>query len=288
MDSNIVSIGSPNLLYVASAAYASLPAASGYAEGTRAYATDVPCEVAVRSSRWVPIGQPLMASATMPILSPPTINANASGTANGASTFATAVTPLIQKGYMYVPANSLSASHAAGFYYFEMSSTTAFTAYNNTYTPATGVYPTEPTSKTAFSGAVPGGTGDTSERTILIKTIPAGYLWKYGTIVTDIGIECNNSAGTKVTKIYIDTQVFATESLTTSASLHGMHAISNIGNEANQRAPSRITNTSSVSASVNGAVNTATALDYKITMQKNTATDYHIVQFANVLARIPA
>jgi len=199
--------GSPSTLYVAQAAYASLPAASGYTAGTRAKASDgTGFDVVSNGTRWLPAGgSAIIAACPYTVGIMPAFAANASGTANGATTLSTAIQngePL--KGFGYVPANTIVAAHAAGFYWFEMqASTTAIKFYNNTYTPAVGVYPTEPTSKTAFAGAVPGSAGATSGAlyTAFSYTLPAGILGAFGQLDNEVLYECGITATSSETHI---------------------------------------------------------------------------------------
>ena len=72
--------------------------------------------------------------------------------ANGALTITgTALVAGLTEFYGYYPANSITGANAAGFFWTSMSSTTAGTVYNNTYTPGTNP-PTIPASPTPFSG----------------------------------------------------------------------------------------------------------------------------------------
>jgi len=68
----------------------------------------------------------------------------------------------------YFPANSLTGSNAAGFYWVVMSSTTAGIVYNTTYTPGT-TSATVPASPVAFSGT----TGAAYTNTISTQIIAA-------------------------------------------------------------------------------------------------------------------
>lgn len=86
---------------------------------------------------------------------------------NGAYVAGTAYGKTYGKCYVYFAVNQIATGVAAGWYYAEASSTTAFTVYNNN--PAATGMPTAPTSKTAFVTTGPGAiTGDTTEQGLLV------------------------------------------------------------------------------------------------------------------------
>jgi len=99
---------------------------------------------------------------------------------NGAISGIAAFTATFSSGcYMYLPANGIYAGSAAGLYYCIMSSTTAGTVYNNTYT--SGV-PTAPESPTPFVTTGPGAVVQTSGviLPLLTLTLPAKSLGTNG------------------------------------------------------------------------------------------------------------
>lgn len=115
---------------------------------------------------------------------------------NGALTLTTALSRTYSGGiYLYFPANAIYAGSAAGIYYTVMSSTTAGTIYNNTYT---GGIPTAPASPTAFVTTGPGAyTQTTSAVTLVSYTLPGGFAGERGIARLFAQTLCNNSAGTK-------------------------------------------------------------------------------------------
>jgi hypothetical protein len=105
--------------------------------------------------------------------------------------------------YMYFPANAISAGSAAGWYYAQLSSTTAATVYNNVYT--SGV-PTVPSSPTAFVTTGPGAYTQTSASDIASVSIPlsANIIGVNGSIDADCGISATNNANQKIFRAAID------------------------------------------------------------------------------------
>lgn len=208
-------------------------------------------------TRWVPVnGRVLIDRLTLPLVKAPTINANASGTANGTTTLATAVPTRFAKAFFYVPANSLVASHDAGWYYAEMSDTTNIVFYNNTYTPAPGVYPTEPTNKVAFSGAVPGGAGVTTSVTAFVSSAKGGLLGDYGALMSDVLVEANNTASSKTLGILLNASSVCSDNPINATNLHGIHVIKNMARNM-QRSSGRLSNTTTSVNSILSSVDTS-------------------------------
>lgn len=279
--------------YAMTGTWAELVAALPFAEGTRLrcsnigrYGSDL---IANSAGRLLPLNGSVCLNVTdLPIVKAPTINANASGTANGATTLATSLTIDVLKGFFYCPANSIVASHAAGFYYGEMSSATAITFYNNTYTPAAGVYPTEPTSKVAFAGAVPGGTGITAEVTALITGISGGFIGKHGSVVHDLAIECNNNANAKVVRIRPNSgNAIVAASIASCLGIHAPVPFRNYGSESLQRATAGFACVNVSSNPVRTFVDTSADWTVAITLETTAAgTDFIILSMCDVFARV--
>jgi len=235
------------------------------------------------SGKWIPHnGGALLSRLTLPVVKAPTIPADASATANGAITFGTAVGTAYAKCFCYFAANVVNATQPAGFYYMEMSSTTAAIVYNNLYTPAAGVYPTEPTSKTAFSGAVPGGAGSTSEVTALIYTLPANLLGLYGTVISEVYFEASNSADAKTIRQKLSSTTLNSQVLTTSPHLHGFAIFRNSGSGSLQRSIGNFQPTATPTIAVVGTVDTTASQSITITIQTGTtATDWCALSIFN-------
>lgn len=118
-----------------------------------------------------------VASSGIPLILP------SSGTIgnNGALSGITALQQTYTSGYAYFPANAIAAGVAAGMYYVVMSSTTAGTIYNNTYTSG---MPTIPAVPTPFVTTGPGLYTQTTAVAIPLCTItiPGGSMGLNGTL----------------------------------------------------------------------------------------------------------
>lgn len=286
-----VSGGSPSTLYAYTGTYASLPPAGGYAAGTQALATDVgPNGSAFQSdgvSRWLPVnGRCVLANMPLPVGMAPTFPANASGTANGAITFGTAANQVVYKGYFYYPANSLVASHAAGFYYTEMSSNTAAIVYNNVYTPAVGTFPTEPVIKASFSGAVPGGAGVTAETNFFKANLPGGILGNFGGTRSSVLTQHTNSAGGKNVVLLYNASNAAAGYMASSASMYADAAVKNVGAANRQLAHGNWGNFAAANSVPGLSVDTSADVTLNYTMTRSVATDYLVVANLKVLLDI--
>lgn len=122
---------------------------------------------------------------------------------NGALSAITALPTTFAHIYLYFPADAISAGSAAGFYYTIMSSTTAGTIYNNTYT--SGV-PTIPGSPTAFSTTGPGAYTQTTATTLSLAscTIPANAMGPNGSISIDPLWSISGSTNARTPGVYFD------------------------------------------------------------------------------------
>jgi hypothetical protein len=110
------------------------------------------------------------------------------GTAGGFTLSAAVLTGLvIPVGYCYLPANAGGLGNAAGWFYFEMSSSTAGTVYNNGFTPTPGALPVVPTAKTAFANPAGGRiTQTTADITMLSCSLAAGAMGANGLLKAGI------------------------------------------------------------------------------------------------------
>ena len=134
------------------------------------------------------------------------------GTAGGFTLSAAVMTGfVIPGGYCYLPANAGGLGNAAGWFYFEMSSTTAGTVYNNGFTPTPGALPAVPASKTAFANPAGGRiTQTTADITMLSCSLAAGSMGKNGFLKAGIKIIGSATAGVKTVKLYADsTRMYA-------------------------------------------------------------------------------
>lgn len=127
----------------------------------------------------------------IPLVAPGSFTANN----NGAIVLGTALNTAWPNVFMFFKAGDIAAGVPAAdsWLYVTMSTTTAGTAFNNTYT--TGI-PTIPSSPTAFATTGAGSkTGDTGIETALQLTLPA--LAAMSKISTEIAVQATNNANVK-------------------------------------------------------------------------------------------
>lgn len=143
---------------------------------------------------------------------------------NGAYTAGTAFEKTLSEGcWMYFAANQIFSGSTAGFYWAVGSSATAFTVYQDTFTPGVSS-PTPPISPTAWTGKTgPGSiTGSTSEITLSAWNLPGTLIGKNGKHTAQYFIAANNSAGGKVFKQYLDTAFLGVGITITSTRTNGI------------------------------------------------------------------
>lgn len=140
------------------------------------------------------------------------------GTAGGFTLSAAVMTGfVIPVGYCYLPANAGGLGNAAGWFYFEMSSSTAGTVYNNGFTPSPGALPSVPASKTAFANPAGGRiTQTTADITMLSCSLAAGAMGKNGLLKAGIKALGTTTAGVKTVKLYVDSTRVHAYSVSTS------------------------------------------------------------------------
>jgi hypothetical protein len=140
------------------------------------------------------------------------------GTAGGFTLSAAVLTGLvIPVGYCYLPANAGGLGNAAGWFYFEMSSSTAGTVYNNGFTPTPGELPVVPAPKTAFANPAGGRiTQTTADITMLSCSLSAGAMGANGLLKAGIKILGTITAGAKTVKLYVDSTRVHNYSVSTS------------------------------------------------------------------------
>jgi len=223
-------------------------------------------------------GRALIDRLALPVVKSPSFT----GTTNGAITWGTSAGTAFAKCFCYYPANSLVASHAAGFYYTEMSTTTAAIVYDNTYTPAAGVRPTEPVVKVAFSGAVPGGAGSTAEITAFVYPLVGKLLGKFGNVNCDIFAEASVTANSKYIRHYLAATLMNAKTLSISPYLRSTGTWRNSGSESLQRSIISFDNTLAAGVPVASNVNTNTAQTGSLTLQATAATDWVAFSMAEI------
>lgn len=206
---------------------------------------------------------------------------------NGALSGITALPRTYAQCYLYMPANAISSGSAAGWYYAVMSSTTAGTVYNNTYT--SGV-PVPPSSPTAFSTTGPGAfTGDTSERTIAL-TIPGGSMGPNGQLEIVTLWTFTNNGNTKTPRVrFGGTSGTLYESLTVTnlATCQNIAIIRNVNSESAQVGgySGTVPFSTSTNSPVTSTVDTSSDTTVVLSNQKATATDNFALEAFSIMVK---
>ena len=209
--------------------------------------------------------------------------------AAGAISAITALPLAYPHAFCYFPANILATVKAAGFYYCTFSTTTAGTAFLDSWTGTSP--PTIPSSPTPVTDGKGAFTGDTTEQGVILP-IAAGALGPNGMIRGFVHTANNNSAGTKTLRLRFSGasgQDYLGNSQTTNTVSAWDFVVANDG-VANTKQIGRArgivgasTAASTSDALSTGAVDTTAATDFRITLQRNTATDNAIIQAYQVL-----
>jgi hypothetical protein len=193
---------------------------------------------------------------------------------NGALTGLTALPATLTSAYMYFPANAISAGSAAGWYYVVMSSTTAGTIYNNTYT--SGV-PRIPSSPTAFATTGPGAYTQTTgaDITALSISIPGGTLGINGSMINYPAIFTNSTAGNKIFRLKMGGSILNNLGFTTSLESFLVCVFKNAG-AANVNISNNVAGfgTNTANSPTMSSIDTSSDQTLTVTMNLATATDY--------------
>lgn len=196
--------------------------------------------------------------------------------ANGAISGITALPLIYASAYCYFPANALATSIAAGWYYCTFSSTTAGTAFLNTYTSGVPTIPGSPTAVTDGKGAF---TGDTSERVGVSISVPANSLAANGALAIEGAYNYTNSGNNKTFRIRVGgiagTVIHADANVTTQLNSAARARLANRGATNVQVGSSMVTraNGSLTTAPIQAAIDTTGATTIDFTAVRATATD---------------
>ena len=262
----------PTLIAGAST-WANIPAASAYPAGTQWRVTDIGSAGSIwvtNATRWYPLnGSVAMFSTVFPMILP------SSGTIgnNGALSGLTALHGTYDSCYMYFPENAIAAGVAAGLYYCAMSSTTAGTIYNNTYTSGA---PTIPASPTAFSTTGPGAYTQTTGSfiTVLSVTVPGNSMGINGGLDSQVALSNNNSAGVKTFQIKLGAYTMLWASNTTALLFGSLQPfIKNMGVANRQNG--------NVWGAAPGTIDTTTDQTLVVAGMLEVATDFFYLQGIN-------
>jgi hypothetical protein len=187
---------------------------------------------------------------------------------NGTYTAGTAYNTTYSGGiYLYFPATAF-ATAAAGFYWCVASSTTAFTVYTDSSatTPVTG-------SNVAF-------TGDTTARTAITATIPAGAIGANGSVDVRTSFSANSTAGTKNSIIRYDSTTILTQASASNSTSNAGGRIYNRNSESLQRTQSYVSGTAGGSFT---SVDTSVSVSFNIQIQITVATDVFVMESYTVM-----
>ncbi len=202
---------------------------------------------------------------------------------NGADTLGTALPTTYANGYILLPAGAIAAGVPAAvtWYFFQASSTTALTIFNNTYT--SGI-PTVPASPTAFVTTGPGAyTGVTGAQAGPTISVAGGSLGVNGAIRVRHYWSVPNNANTKNPLISYGGTTFYNASGASLAGLYSEHLIVNRGvANAQIGAPSNSiglgTGTGGAGTFVYGSVNSANAQNLILQAKLAVATDFVVLE----------
>lgn len=192
---------------------------------------------------------------------------------NGALSAITALPTTYTACYMYFPVNAIAAGVAAGWYYTVMSSTTAGTIYNNTYTSGTQTIPASPT---AFVTTGPGNFTQTTGNIASVSiTIPGGAIGTNGSLRINHDIQTIANANAKLPVIKLATVLIHQITATTYAVWQVLFSMKNRG-VANKQICTRTNTSEGASAASSNFTYTTidtsvdTALIFYLDMATNT------------------
>lgn len=196
---------------------------------------------------------------------------------NGALTAITALDTTYSDGvWMLFPAGAVAAGvpAAAAWLWVVMSSTTAGTVFNSTYVSGQ----VSPGAATAFVTTGPGAfTGVTGANNAIVVSVPAGSLGTQGFLAYDYQADCNSNANGKNISAVFGATTYNTFALASALSGRFCGVIQNRGLATRQVGNNILTTggfgSSNAVQTQRGTDNTATALNFVISLNKATATD---------------
>lgn len=209
---------------------------------------------------------------------------------NGALSGITTLGHTYTSCYMFFPAAAIVAGSTAGFYYVVMSSATAGTIKNNTYT--SGI-PTIPGAPVAFSTTGPGAYVQAlTAITMFTGTVPGGLAGPNGTLTFDV--QASRQSGTNVNVLALALAgTTIGQDAQASIQWYGLHrTLRNMGTQAiNGTISTALLTTPTDAANVNGAtsllaIDTSISMSYTITGTIITAaTDWMVLFGGTVTAQ---
>jgi hypothetical protein len=189
--------------------------------------------------------------------------------ANGAVTFTVALGKTYSAAnsvgiWFYFPAGAVFSGSSAGIYWTVMTSTTAGTVYNNTYTSGVN---TPPASPTPVVDAGPGAfTAPSTEITLISLTIPGGIMGPRGTLRKSFRVSCTSSANNKTVFERINgTATGIGLFITTNTSYNIISQFSNRGLVTGNQSSSNAGMSGASSVAIDTNINTNADMTYTLT-----------------------
>lgn len=203
--------------------------------------------------------------------------------ANGAVTFGTPLPLVYASAFVYFPSGALFAGAAAGWYYCEMSSATAGTAYANLYSPLVA-NPSIPAAPAPIVAAGPGAyTGESAEVVAAYVTVRAGKMRKFSRIEFSFIGSFNNSAGSKIYALYVGgTQVHSSSGTTQQSVAMPKYVVQNRNRLDRQISSGQAVTGTSSAAPVQTNINTVADFAVEIRLRHSTATDVAVLEAATI------
>jgi hypothetical protein len=210
----------------------------------------------------------LIAQSGIPLILPSSGTLSAVGALSGI----TALAATYPNCWMFFPANAIATTSAAGMYFVQMSSTTAGTVFQNTFTSGSPTIP-------AASALIPCTTASnyttltaTNESVVTIP-IPANSMGANGRIALRFGATNNNSAGAKQANVlWAGASLGGTSNTTNLFSPMGKYVI-NRGVTNSQFSDSGGGYAAAAGAPVLSSQDTTAAVNLALALNLATATD---------------
>ena len=197
---------------------------------------------------------------------------------NGALSGLTAFPVALGPCFLFFIANSLYAGSLAGFYYANVTSTTAATVYNDMWTGGVPVYPATPTPIVATGpGVYTQATG--VDVTAASFIIPGGSLGPNGSLTLFPQFGANNTAGSKAWTAKLANNTLVGKVNTTATMDNTPMILRNAGAVDKQIATNYVGFSSSAGAVFQRTtVDTTVDQEFIITLKLAVATDYFFLQ----------
>ena len=225
----------------------------------------------------------VIATDSVAMILPPGNGSTSSIGSNGALTLGTALQKAYPCAYIRLPANAITGSNAAGWYYVAMATTSTGTVYNNTY--SSGV-PQCLSSPTSFSGTTGQAfTTTTGSNVAAFNVSIPGY-----TFGQNDGAQVRlqethpNNTNNKAISASIGSFSFYSQTNTTTTNWSGVPGFQAQGATNVQAAIGKTTTTwgSTATAETWGAVDLSQAQTLTVYMNLTTNTDYIVLELARI------